>query len=132
MKLCALLLALLSASVLAAQTPSFPGDGTGAYATHHYRDLFAEAGHSPADTQAKIDRAFQQLFHGDALTERVYFEAGSNANGPLAYMTDWANNDARTEGMSYGMMIAVQLNHKREFDGEIVVGLGALGDVGAG
>jgi len=115
-KLCALLLALLSASVLAAQTPSFPGDGTGAYATHHYRDLFAEAGHSPADTQAKIDRAFQQLFHGDALTERVYFEAGSNANGPLAYMTDWANNDARTEGMSYGMMIAVQLNHKREFD----------------
>ena len=31
-------------------------------------------------------------------------------------MTDWANNDARTEGMSYGMMIAVQLGHKREFD----------------
>ncbi|MGB8097528.1 MAG: glycosyl hydrolase family 8, partial [Terracidiphilus sp.] len=26
------------------------------------------------------------------------------------------NNDARTEGMSYGMMISVQLNHKREFD----------------
>ncbi len=31
-------------------------------------------------------------------------------------MTDWANNDARTEGMSYGMMIAVQLGKKREFD----------------
>ncbi len=31
-------------------------------------------------------------------------------------MTDWANNDARTEGMSYGMMIAVELNKKREFD----------------
>ena len=116
MKLCALLLALLSANLVTAQTPTFPGDGSGAYATHHYRDLFAEAGHSPADTQAKIDRAFQQLFHGDALSERVYFEAGSNANGPLAYMTDWANNDARTEGMSYGMMIAVQLGHKREFD----------------
>jgi len=118
-KLCALILALLSASLTAAQVPAtstFPGDGSGAYATHHYRDLFAEAGHSPADTQAKIDRAFQQLFHGDALTERVYFEAGSNANGPLAYMTDWANNDARTEGISYGMMIAVQLGHKREFD----------------
>ena len=49
-------------------------------------------------------------------SERVYFEAGNNANGPLAYMTDWANNDARTEGMSYGMMIAVQMDHKREFD----------------
>ena len=31
-------------------------------------------------------------------------------------MTDWNNNDARTEGMSYGMMIAVELNKKREFD----------------
>ena len=31
-------------------------------------------------------------------------------------MTDWANNDARTEGMSYGMMIAVQMNKKHEFD----------------
>jgi oligosaccharide reducing-end xylanase len=120
-KLCTLLFALVSAGVAVAQTPaadipSFPGDGTGAYATHHYRDLFAESGHSPAETQAKIDRAFRQLFHGDALSERVYFEAGSNANGPLAYITDWANNDARTEGMSYGMMIAVQLGHKREFD----------------
>lgn len=113
MKLCALLFALVTASVSLAQVPN---DGTGAYATHHYRDLFAEAGHAPADTDARIERAFQQLFHGDALTERVYFEAGSNANGPLAYMTDWANNDARTEGMSYGMMIAVQLGHKREFD----------------
>jgi len=111
-KLLTLLLALLTLPALA-QTPA---DGTGAYATHHYRDLFAEAGHAPADTQSKINTAFQQLFHGDPLTERVYFESGSNANGPLAYMTDWANNDARTEGMSYGMMIAVQLNHKREFD----------------
>jgi oligosaccharide reducing-end xylanase len=34
----------------------------------------------------------------------------------MAYITDWANNDARTEGMSYGMMIAVELNKKREFD----------------
>jgi oligosaccharide reducing-end xylanase len=93
-----------------------PGDGGGAYKTGVYRDLFAEQGHAPAETRAKIDKAFQQLFHGDALSERVYFEAGSNANGPLAYITDWANNDARTEGMSYGMMIAVQMDKKREFD----------------
>ncbi|MGA3049517.1 MAG: glycosyl hydrolase family 8 [Terracidiphilus sp.] len=92
------------------------GDGDGAYRTHHCRDLFAEQGHSPAETRAKIDKAFQQLFHGDGQEERVYFETGANANGTLAYMTDWANNDARTEGMSYGMMIAVQLDKKREFD----------------
>jgi oligosaccharide reducing-end xylanase len=96
--------------------PRMPGDGDGAYKTQHYRDLFAEQGHSPAETRAKIEKAFQQLFHGDGQEERVYFETGSNANGPLAYITDWANNDARTEGMSYGMMIAVELNKKREFD----------------
>jgi oligosaccharide reducing-end xylanase len=98
------------------EIPSRPGDGDGAYKTHDYRDLFAEHGHSPAETRAKIDKAFQQLFHGDGQEERVYFETGANENGPLAYMTDWANNDARTEGMSYGMMIAVELDKKREFD----------------
>jgi oligosaccharide reducing-end xylanase len=96
--------------------PSMPGDGHGAYKTHQYRDLFAEQGHTPAESKAKIDKAFQQLFHGDGQEERLYFETGVNANGPLAYITDWANNDARTEGMSYGMMIAVELNKKREFD----------------
>jgi len=93
-----------------------PGDGSGAYKTGEYRDLFVEEGHTPAETRAKIEKAFQQLFHGDGQEERIYFETGANENGPLAYITDWANNDARTEGMSYGMMIAVQLNKKREFD----------------
>lgn len=95
---------------------AMPGNGEGAYKTRKYRDLFAEQGHSPSETQAKIQKAFQQLFHGDAQEERLYFETGVNENGPLAYITDWANNDARTEGMSYGMMIAVQMNKKREFD----------------
>jgi len=96
--------------------PRMPGDGNGAYKTHEYHDLFAELGHSPAESRAKIEKAFEQLFHGDGQEERVYFETGANVNGPLAYITDWANNDARSEGMSYGMMIAVQLNKKREFD----------------
>ena len=94
----------------------FEGDGQGAYRTHRYRDLFAEQGHTAAQSKAKIEKAFDQLFHGDGQEERIYFETGANENGTLAYMTDWANNDARTEGMSYGMMIAVQLDKKREFD----------------
>ena len=94
-----------------------PGDGNGAYRTHHYRNLFVEQlARNPSEVHAKIERAFQQLFHGDGQEERLYFETGANANGTLAYITDWANNDARTEGMSYGMMIAVQLGMKREFD----------------
>ena len=93
-----------------------PGDGNGAYEMHQYHDLLAELGHSAAASRAKIEKAFQRFFHGDGQEERLYFETGVNDNGPLAYITDWANNDARSEDMSYGMMIAVQLNKKREFD----------------
>ena len=92
------------------------GDGEGAYKTHRYRDLFGEQAHPAAESRAKIEKAFLQLFHGDGQEERIYFETGSNENGTLAYVTDWANNDARTEGLSYGMMISVQLDKKREFD----------------
>ncbi len=92
-------------------------DGSGAYRTRRYRNLLAERlGVSPQDTHRKIESAFQQLFHGDGQEQRIYFETGANADGPLAYVTDWANNDARSEGMSYGMMSAVQLGKKREFD----------------
>ncbi len=110
----------VGAIVLAMGAPAIPASshgGTGAFATGRYRNLFAEQLGTAADaSHAKIERAFQQLFHGDGQEERVYFETGANRNGTLAYITDWANNDARTEGMSYGMMIAVQLGHKREFD----------------
>lgn len=95
---------------------SQPGNGHGAYASGQYRDLFAEQGHPAQESSAKIEAAYQQLFHGDPKTQAVFFSAGSNANGALAYLTDWANHDVRTEGISYGMMISVQLNHKTEFD----------------
>ncbi|MGP8174745.1 MAG: glycosyl hydrolase family 8 [Terracidiphilus sp.] len=91
-------------------------DGHGAYATHRYRNLFAEAGHPQKEIDAKVEAAFQQFFHGDPETQAVYYPAGSNGNGPLAYLSDVFNHDVRTEGMSYGMIIAVQLNHKAEFD----------------
>jgi oligosaccharide reducing-end xylanase len=91
-------------------------DGNGAYATGKYRNLFAEDGHSKKEIRAKIDAAYQQLFHGDKQTQAIAFDAGKNENGPLMYVTDWANHDVRTEGMSYGMMITVQLNKKAEFN----------------
>jgi oligosaccharide reducing-end xylanase len=114
-------LSLLTAVAVMAAPPTaierHPGDGEGAYKTHQYRNLFVELlTRNPADVRARIEQAFQQLFHGDGQEERLYFETGANANGTLAYVTDWANNDVRTEGMSYGMMIAVQLGKKREFD----------------
>jgi oligosaccharide reducing-end xylanase len=93
-----------------------PGDGAGAFVTGNYRNLFAEDGHAAAEIQEKVGSAFQQLFHGDPQQQAIAFAAGSNENGKLMYVTDWANHDVRTEGMSYGMMIAVQLDKKTEFD----------------
>ncbi len=78
------------------------------FATGKYRNLFAEAGHSQKEVDIKISNAFQQLFHGDpTISIRLFFQLEKNTNGPLAYITDWNNHDVRTEGMSYGMMIAV-------------------------
>ena len=85
----------------------------GAFASGVYRNLFREyMGKSDAEVQAKIDAAWDQLFYGDDATERVYYPVGSD----MAYISDIANEDVRSEGMSYGMMIAVQLNRKEEFD----------------
>jgi len=91
-------------------------DGSGAFATGKYPNLFKDNGHRERLIKKKINAAFRQLFHGDTATQAVYFDAGENADGPLAYVSDVPHHDIRTEGMSYGMMIAVQLNKKKEFD----------------
>jgi oligosaccharide reducing-end xylanase len=88
----------------------------GAYHTGKYRNLFLENGHSLKEIKAKNDAAFQQLFHGDSANQAIYFEAGKNANGPMAYVSDVLHNDVRSEGISYGLMIAVQMDKKAEFD----------------
>ena len=110
------ILLLFTAIVLFIPDDLSAQDGAGAYAKGTYRNLFAEAGHTEKEITAKIDGAFRQLFHGDTASQAVYFEAGSNADGPLAYVSDVPHHDIRSEGMSYGMMIAVQLNKKAEFD----------------
>ncbi len=53
----------------------------------------------------RIEQVFQQMF-GQESPERIYFEQGLDE----AYIVDTGNNDVRTEGMSYGMMIAVQMD----------------------
>ena len=108
-----LIVSLSSSIALAKKAPQ---DGNGAFATGKYRNLFGEDGHSQKEVQAKIDAAYQQLFHGDPQTQSVGFASGTNENGPLMYITDWNNHDVRTEGMSYGMIIAVELNKKADFD----------------
>lgn len=81
-----------------------------------YPNLFAEAGFKQADIDAKVQSAFEQLFHGDPETQAVYYPAGENEHGPLAYIHDVNNDDVRSEGLSYGMMIALQMDRKEAFD----------------
>lgn len=107
---------LFATFILLLNFPAPMAHASGAYVTGHYRNLFAEAGHSQKEIQGKIDAAFQQLFHGNPETQAVYYAVGANSNGPLAYITDIKHNDVRTEGLSYGMIIAVELNRKAEFD----------------
>src|SRR5688572_21324959 len=78
----------------------------GSVESAQYPNLFAQAGHAPDEIARKIEATFQQMFHGDPTEHAVYYPAGSNEHGPLAYILDVNNNDVRSEGMSYGMMIA--------------------------
>lgn len=82
---------------------------SGAFLTGRYRNLFAEAGYDKAEIDAKLDSIYDSLFHGP---DKIYFEVGDS----MAYISDVKNNDVRTEGMSYGMMVAVQLDKKDVFD----------------
>lgn len=84
----------------------------GAYESGVYRNLFVESGKHPDSVKAKMEDVFQQLFYGDKDTERVYYQISDS----MAYILDTYNNDVRSEGMSYGMMICVQMNRKYEFD----------------
>ena len=81
----------------------------GAFQTGRYRNLFAEMGYSQAEIDARLDSIYNGLFTGP---DKVYFEVGPD----MAYISDIKNHDVRTEGMSYGMMIAVQLDKKDVFD----------------
>src|SRR5271168_5283951 len=75
--------AILFSACSSLQKPHSAADGSGAFATQHYRNLFAENGHSQKDIREKVDSAFQQLFHGDPTNQTVYYSVGSNLNGPL-------------------------------------------------
>lgn len=81
----------------------------GAFATRRYRNLFAELGYKQKDIDKKLKSVFESVFYGP---DKVYFEVGDS----MAYISDIKNHDVRTEGMSYGLMIAVQFDRKDVFD----------------
>ena len=56
----------------------------------------------------RVEDTFNTIFYGND-DERFYHEAGDD----MGYMEDTGNHDVRTEGMSYGMMVCVQLDKKQ-------------------
>ena len=73
------------------------------------KNTFLDYGYSEDDIQNRVKDTFYEITEGH---ERFYFE-GLKDTG---YFMDTGNCDARTEGMSYGMMMAVLMNCKDIFD----------------
>ena len=76
-------------------------------------------GKTEAEVDARIDSVWSHFFtpgdfsrYEDADQRSVYYETPEG----MAFVLDTGSNDVRTEGMSYGMMIAAQLGHRGHFD----------------
>lgn len=84
----------------------------GAWFTGAHRNLFVEIGKTPAEVDAKINAAFEQLFFGDAANEAIYRLVGTDE----AFIDAVDSKDIRSEGQSYGMTIAVMMDRQDVFD----------------
>ena len=108
-------LALSGASAVVGQVPPatyvnaplgeikrFPGDGAGAFKTGKYRDLFAEQGHAPAETKAKIEKA-EEVTKGEDGPVRyevaITTEVVLTANGKIVLLREALNVLAAADGM---------------------------------
>ncbi len=83
----------------------------GAFYTGIYRNMFAELGFNEKNIEQRKQEIFQTLFYGSE-EDRIYHTVGAD----MGYIEDTGNHDVRTEGMSYGMMMCVQMDKKEEFD----------------
>lgn len=76
----------------------------------NYRNIFMEIGIQKEEIENRLEEIRQTFFYNGK--EKLYHPVGED----MAYIVDTGNQDVRTEGMSYGMMICVQLDMKEEFD----------------
>ena len=84
---------------------------TGAYYTGKYESPFKKyLGKTDKEIQEKLDQLWNHYFKGE-ISQKIYYDIGKEA-----YILDANNSDVRSEGLAWGMMIAVQTNHREEFD----------------
>ncbi|MBQ7846236.1 MAG: xylanase [Clostridia bacterium] len=75
-----------------------------------YPNWFARIGISDAEARARVQETFNTIFFDPE--EKFYHDVDADSG----CMEDTGNIDARTEGMSYGMMMAVQMDRQDLFD----------------
>ena len=75
-----------------------------------YPNILAEVGVSDREADEKVEKAFYTIFFDPE--ENFFHKTDEDA----WCMVDTGNVDARTEGMSYGMMMCVQMDRKDLFD----------------
>lgn len=74
-----------------------------------YRNYLAEIGYSQEEIDAKLQAACYEVFESE---RRAYQDVGDD----MGYVADVKNNDVRTEGQSYGMMVCLQMGWQDRFD----------------
>ncbi len=108
-----IVLVLLMSNLLVSCSPKAKDEKSCSFVSGKYQNLFTDLlGTDSSLVNEKINKAWEQLFYGDSLSERLFYVVDKD----MAYIQDFIHNDVRTEGISYGMMIAVQLDKKDEFD----------------
>lgn len=75
------------------------------------KNLFKELGYDELEVTKRLDDIVARMFYG-AEGEKIYY----TVEGDMGYVIDTGNYDVRSEGMSYAMMVFVQLDMKVEFD----------------
>lgn len=93
------------------EPPAAPVPVGGVAYNNSYRNLFRELGHTEGEINAKVEEAWQKFFYGTE-EERIYYPVEPD----MAYIYTADTDDVRSEGMSYGMMICVQMDKQEEFD----------------
>ena len=83
---------------------------TGSFQTGLYPNYLAEVGIDDDTAREKVKKAFETIFFDPE--ENFCHHTDEDA----WCMVDTGNMDARTEGMSYGMMMCVQMDRKDIFD----------------
>ena len=82
----------------------------GSFETRNYPNFLSEIGITDEQADTLVNQAFQTIFFDPE--ENFCHHTDEDA----WCMVDTGNTDARTEGMSYGMMMCVQMDRKDIFD----------------